>query len=211
VQSTGKWATPVLQLKLKKLVLDKHQRKKELRQTLLERRKSISEPDYYGASADIIEQLKEQHEYQNAHTIHCYVSINKRREVETRELVKEMLFKGKKVIVPITDFENGILTHIHLTSFEDLKSNKWGVPEPNDGKEVSSDELELVIVPMVGGDEQCNRIGYGEGFYDRFLKEVTCPKIGLIFEQNVIEEIPVEEFDIPLDKIITEERIIIRD
>ncbi len=191
--------------------MDKHLQKEELRQTLLERRKSISGPDYYGASADIIEELKEQREYQNAETIHCYVSINKRREVETRALIKEMLFKGKKVVVPITDFENGILDHIQLRSFDDLKENKWGVLEPNGGEQVSLDEMELVIVPMVGADEQCNRIGYGKGFYDRFLKEVSCPKIGLIFEQNVIEEIPVEEFDVPMDKIITEERIIIRD
>lgn len=192
-------------------VLDKHQQKEELRQTLLERRKSISEPNFYGASAKVIEQLKEQREYQNAKTIHCYISINKRREVETRALIKEMLFKGKKVVVPITDFENGILTHIELRSFDDLEANKWGVLEPNGGEQVSPEELDLVIVPMVGADEQCNRIGYGEGFYDRFLKDVSGSKIGLTFERNVIEQIPVEDFDIPLDKIITEERIIIRD
>lgn len=195
----------------KRVVLDKHQQKEELRRTLLERRKSISEPDYYGASADIIEQLKRQQEYQNARTIHSYVSINERREVETRELIKEMLFKGKKVVVPITDFENGMLTHIQLGSFDDLEPNKWGVLEPSGGEQVSTDELELVIVPMVGADGRCNRIGYGEGFYDRFLKKVSCPKIGLIFERNVVEEIPVEDFDIPLDKIVTGERIIIRD
>ncbi|HKK44144.1 MAG TPA: 5-formyltetrahydrofolate cyclo-ligase, partial [Balneolaceae bacterium] len=80
--------------------------------------------------------------------------------------------------------------------------------EPNGGEQVSPKELDLVVIPMVGGDEQRNRIGYGEGFYDRFLSLVSCPKIGLTFEQNIVERIPVEDFDITLDKIITEQRVI---
>lgn len=191
--------------------MDSHQQKEKLRKELLERRKSISEPEYYGASADIIEQLKEQAEYRNARTIHSYVSINQRREVETRELIKEMLAKGTEVVVPITDFEAGTLTHVRLTSYQDLESNKWGVLEPVNGQEVLPEALELVIVPMVAADEECNRIGYGEGFYDRFLSQVSCPKIGLIFERNVVDELPTEDFDVPLNKIITEERIIKRD
>lgn len=187
-----------------------NRQKKELREKLLERRKSISEPDFFGASADIIETLKEQNEYQRAQKIHCYVSINKRREVETQVLIKEMLAKGKKVVVPITNITEGTLTHIHLTSFDDLQKNKWGVLEPRDGQEVSPQELDLVIVPMVGGDEKCNRIGYGKGFYDRFLQKTNCPKIGLIFDRNILDTIPTEDFDIPLDKIISEKRIIHR-
>ena len=190
--------------------MDAHQEKEKLREELLEQRKSISEPKYYGASADIIEQLKEQQEYQQARTIHCYVSMNDRREVETRELVKEMLRIGKQVIVPVTNFEKGALDHVVLNSYQDLETNKWGVLEPAGGEEISPQKFDLVIVPMVAGDEQGNRMGYGEGFYDRFLSKVNCPKIGLIFDQNIIEGLPTEEFDIPMDKIITEKRIIQR-
>jgi 5-formyltetrahydrofolate cyclo-ligase len=136
--------------------------------------------------------------------------MNNRREVETRELIKEMLFKGKRVVVPITDFKKDTLTHVQLTSYQELEKNKWGVLEPNGGKEVSPEELDLVIVPMVAADETCNRMGYGEGFYDRFLKEVTSPTIGLIFDQNIVESIPTENFDVPLDKIISEHRVLHR-
>jgi len=188
--------------------VDINQKKEELRQQLLEQRKSISEPEFYGASADIIEELKEQKEYQDAGIIHCYVSMNERREVETRALIKEMTARGRDVVVPVTDFESRTLTHLRLKSFSDLEENRWGVMEPRKGEEVTPEEIDLVIVPMVGGDEQCNRIGYGEGFYDRFLKEVRCPKIGLSFDVNIIEELPTENFDIPLDKIITEKRIL---
>lgn len=188
----------------------KNKKKEELRQHLLKQRESIPEPEFYGASADIIEELKEQKEYQDAETIHCYVSINKRREVETRVLIKEMIARGKDVVVPVTEFESGSLTHIRLESYSDLKENKWGVMEPTRGEEVTPEAIDLVIVPMVGGDEQCNRIGYGEGFYDRFLKDVDCPKIGLLFDVNIVEQLPTENFDIPLDKIITEKRILNR-
>lgn len=186
------------------------QQKEELRSKLLEQRKSISATEYYGASARIIERLKDQPEYQSAETVHSYVSMNKRREVETQELIIEMLSKGKQVVVPVTNIEERTLNHIQLTSFEDLKANKWGVLEPEGGPEVSLAALDLVIIPMVAADEYCDRMGYGKGFYDRFLQQVDAPKIGLIFEQNVVAELPTEEFDIPLDKIITEKRTIHR-
>ncbi|MEL7834421.1 5-formyltetrahydrofolate cyclo-ligase [Fodinibius sp. Rm-B-1B1-1] len=182
--------------------------KEELRQQLLAQREAISEPEFYGASATIIEKLKEQKEYQQAQTIHCYVSINKRREVETKALIWEMIQKGREVVVPVTNMDDGTLTHIRLQSFDDLEENKWGVLEPATGVEVSPQELELVIVPMVGADRNCNRIGYGKGFYDRFLEELNCPTVGLIFDRNVVESIPTESFDVPLEKIITEKRIL---
>ena len=189
---------------------DLHQQKEEMRNRMLEQRTSISQADFYGASAEIIGRLKEQQEYQSAGTIHCYVSMNQRREVETQELIREMLRKSIPVVVPVTNFADGTLNHFRLQSFDDLRENKWGVLEPEQGQEVSPDELDLVIVPMVAADESCNRMGYGQGFYDRFLSQVNGPKIGLIYERNVVEELPTEEFDVPMDKIITNTRVIIR-
>lgn len=188
-----------------------HQQKEELRRRLLEQRKEIPESTFKKSSAEIIDKLKQEIEYRNAEIIHCYVSMNDRREVDTHKLINEMLSSGKKVVVPVTNFQEGTLSHMQLSSYDNLEANKWGVPEPGDGKEILPGELELVIVPMVAGDESCNRIGYGEGFYDRFLDQVTCPKIGLIFERNVVKKVPVEDFDVPLDKIVTESRVVKRD
>lgn len=190
--------------------MDTHQQKNELRQLLIDQRKAIAEADFERASERIRQTLKQQPEFRAVHFIHCYVSMNERREVNTHSLIKEMIRTGKQVAVPVTNFQEGVLSHHQLRSFEELESNKWGVLEPNGGKKIAPEELDLVIVPMVGGDEQGNRIGYGEGFYDRFLEEVTCPKIGLCFEQNIVGKIPTEDFDIPMDKIISEERVIRR-
>ena len=188
--------------------MDTIEKKKNLRDELLERRKALSEERYRQLSAQIVNSLRTQPEFREATSVHCYISMNDRQEVDTHELVRNMLSMGKGVVVPVTNFSEGTLRHFRLHSFGDLEPNKWGVLEPNEGEEVSPDELEVVIVPMVGGDEQCNRIGYGKGFYDRFLEKVSCPKIGLTFDRNVIEEIPVEHFDVPMDKIITDRRVI---
>ena len=182
-----------------------------MRKKLLERRKALPEDEFSRKSDHIIKRLRRQAEFSKAKTVHCFVSMNERREVNTHDLVREMISNGKRVVVPVTNFSEGTLRHLQLDSFDDLESNKWGVLEPDDGREVKPAEMDLVIVPMVGGDEGGNRLGYGEGFYDRFLKGVSCPKIGLLFEKNVIQEIPVEDFDIPMDKIITEDRVIQRD
>jgi 5-formyltetrahydrofolate cyclo-ligase len=184
------------------------QEKEKLRARLRARRKSISESDFLRQSASITDVLQKQEKYRQGEVIHCYVSMNDRREVNTQPLIKEMLKANKEVVVPVTEFEGQSLQHVGLKTFSDLELNKWGVLEPQDGEERPLSNIDLVIVPMVGGDEQAQRIGYGGGFYDRFLSEVSCPTIGLCFEQNIIPSLPTEDFDIALDKIITEKRII---
>lgn len=188
--------------------MDTYREKKRLRKKLLNRRKAIPEDEYQAASATIIAKVNQLPEFKRAETVHCYVSMNDRGEVDTHKLIRQLFSLGKRVVVPITHFEDGTLSHVILTSFEELKENKWGVLEPSGGEPIAPRELDLVLVPMVGGDERGNRIGYGKGFYDRFLSEVSCPKVGLIFEQNIVERLPVNEFDVALDKIITEVRII---
>lgn len=179
-----------------------------MRKDLLSRRSRIPEDQYYSKSGEIIETLQRLPEVSGAQIIHCYISMNQRREVNTHSLLKELMKKGHTVAVPLTHMETGELTHVVLKDFNQLKSNRWGVLEPVQGERISEEELDLVIVPMVGGDALCNRIGYGKGFYDRFLQKVACPAIGLLFECCLVEEIPVEPFDVRLNKLITEKRII---
>lgn len=164
--------------------------------------------EYLNKSMRIYTHLKELTVFRNAQTIHCYLSMNARGEVNTHPLIQDMLGACKKVVVPVTNFESGTLQHIHLENFNQLKKNKWGILEPEAGREVPLDQLNLVIVPMAGGDRQRNRLGYGKGFYDRFLSHVDCPTIGLLFETCLVDEIPVESFDVVLDMIITEKQII---
>jgi len=188
--------------------LEQAKQKQELRQELLKVRSDLSPEAYREKSDKIIGRLKTQPEFIKAEIIHCYVSMNERNEVNTHGLLKDLVKSNKKPVVSITNFEEGTLSHKYLGSVDDLQKNKWGVPEPVKGQDAEVNDLELVIVPMVGGDSERNRIGYGKGFYDRFLQNVTCPSIGLLFDSCLVRSVPVEPFDISLDKCITESKII---
>lgn len=182
--------------------------KEKIRKDLLDRRSRIPEKEYLEKSERIISRLRKLPEITNARSIHCYISMNKRREANTHPLLKELINTGHNVVVPLTHIDSGVLTHVRLNDFEDLQPGAWGVPEPQKGERVSAEALDLVIVPMVGGDTNRNRIGYGKGFYDRFLQNVSCPAVGLLFETCLVDEIPVEPFDVKLDKFVTEERVV---
>jgi 5-formyltetrahydrofolate cyclo-ligase len=188
--------------------VSKQDRKEQIRAELLTRRSGLQEPEYLSKSGRIITRLRGLHSFQNARRIHCYVSMNSRREVNTHDLIKELLFDNRELVVPRTHMDTGSLSHFLLQDFSDLKANKWGVLEPESSTAVPAETLDLVIVPMVGGDLNRNRIGYGKGFYDRFLHGVSCPTVGLLFETCLVDELPVEPFDVPLDVLVTEDRVV---
>jgi 5-formyltetrahydrofolate cyclo-ligase len=188
--------------------MSKKDRKEKVRQKLLAMRRQMTEKDYLDHSECIISQVKTLDHFKKAEVIHCYVSINKRHEVNTHSLIKELLESTKKVVVPVMQMKEGGLKHLQLNRFSDLKPNRWNVPEPAAGKEIPVEQLDLILVPMVGGDDHKNRIGYGGGFYDRFLKSADCPSIGLLFDECLINRVPIEPFDVPLAKIITQKQII---
>lgn len=180
------------------------EKKEELRYHFLNERLTLSEKEVEEKSAAIINQLLQLSTFKEANVIHSYVSIKKNREVDTPHLIQYCLDSDKKIVVPKIRGE-GKLQHVEIKSFYNLQENSWGVPEPGDGKEISVETLDLIIVPMVAGDHLKNRLGYGKGYYDRFLGKSSATKIGLLFDcQLYKEKLPVEEFDIPLDILITE-------
>ncbi|MFH5885364.1 5-formyltetrahydrofolate cyclo-ligase [Halalkalibaculum sp. DA3122] len=184
------------------------EKKEELRSRLLNLRAGLPEPDYQKASENITARLQTLPEFKSSRTVHCYVSMNSRREVDTHALLRWMLASNKRVVVPVTDIETTELRHVELHSFESLQRNEWGVLEPANGREVQPDELDFVIVPMVGADLERNRIGYGKGFYDRFLANTEAPSAGLCFEECIVESIPTEPYDVKVAAVVTERRVI---
>lgn len=184
--------------------------KDRVRTSLLDRRRHISPAHYRAKSEAIRERLAGMPEFRQARTVHCYVSMNERREPDTHPLLREMLAGGRRVVVPVTDFDTMTLRHVELGSMEELSPNKWGVEEPAGGEEVPLSELDLIVVPMVGGDRQCNRLGYGKGFYDRFLAKTDCFRVGLLFEACYVNELPAEPFDVRMDAIVTDAQLVRR-
>ena len=183
--------------------------KKILRKELIEKRKSLSKKDVIEKSNKIKNQLFELTEFIQAYTILFYVSYD--NEVHTHQMIKDSLILVKNVIVPISKKDDRSLILSKLERWEDLESGSYGILEPRAEKikEISIDEINLIIVPGVGFDKGGHRIGHGKGYYDNLLnKSNNALHIGLAFEIQIVKKIPIEQHDIPVDKIITEDRII---
>ncbi len=143
-------------------------------------------------------------------TIMLYLDFN--HEVQTNELVTKLLSLNKNVIAPITlQKERELLTHKISNLDSDITIGAYGIREPNKNTPlVDLDSIDAIIVPAVAYDKDGYRLGYGGGFYDRFLEKLRpdCVKIGAAFELQVFNDVPKEPHDAQLDYIITESRII---
>lgn len=181
--------------------------KNKVRQAALQKRMQISLTQWQVKSERIIRNFIESPHYQQAGFIHCFVSINKRKEINTHPLIRRMLQDGKKVAVPVTDFADNKLIHSRIFDETEWVSNKWGIEEPGNIHEIDINAIDVVIVPMLAADFAGNRIGYGKGFYDRFLTNTSAVKAGFVFHDFIFSNIPAEEFDIKMDMLISEKGI----
>lgn len=140
---------------------------------------------------------------------HIFLSITDMKEVNTDYLMHILQGKDKSIVVAKSDFNTGKLKHFLLQENTALKISEYGIPEPESGIELPSDIMDVVFVPLLAFDYDGNRIGYGKGFYDRFLSE--CKEntlfIGLSFFEPEEEEIHYEAMDVPLNFCITPKRI----
>lgn len=146
---------------------------------------------------------------EDARRLHCY--LNFRSEVETRTLIASLLSRHCEIVVPVVqDGTTSTMEHHLLTSLSDLDTGHYGLPLPKSIDLCHPGELDAVIVPLAAFDRDGNRLGYGKGFYDKFLSELgpTIPRIGLAFAVQETDLIPTEPHDQTLHFIITESEII---
>lgn len=140
---------------------------------------------------------------------HLFLSITEKREINTEAVLHILQGKDKNVVISKSDLKTYRMTNYLLTDSTVLRTNEWGIPEPVDGIEVQPQQIEVVFMPLLAFDERGNRIGYGKGFYDRFLSScsVHTIKIGLSFFQAEHRISEVSEDDIPLDYCVTPNKI----
>ena len=140
---------------------------------------------------------------------HIYLPITEHNEVNTEFILHLLSGKDKEIIISKTDFNTRNMTHFLLTDNTTIKKNEYNIPEPVDGIEVPSKKIEVVFIPLLAFDKSGHRVGYGKGFYDKFLAECTTEtiKIGLSFFEP--EELITDIFkgDVKLDYCVTPDRI----
>ncbi|HOJ50647.1 MAG TPA: 5-formyltetrahydrofolate cyclo-ligase [Spirochaetota bacterium] len=176
-----------------------------LRQSIKNRRKSLDIKIVIKKSEDIIKNLIKQPFFNYHSSIFLYSSFL--NEVKTDSLLKISGIKGKKIGLPLIR-NNNIVPGLILK--REFKKGKFNIIEPVTDKEFVFDEKTIIIIPLIIFDINCNRIGFGKGYYDRFLKKVKGLKLGFAYELQKVKEIKKKYYDIPLDIIVTEKKIIRR-
>jgi len=170
------------------------------RRVILRKRNRLSKEEIIKKSKIIKERLFSSEEYKNSKTIMFYVSFGS--EVDTIDMIKESL-KNKIVCVPAIK-DNKIIPSIINDIKELNKKNRYGILEPYKINKIKKQDIDLVIVPGIVFDKNNHRIGYGKGYYDDFLKDFKGKTIGLAFSLQILEIIPKDEWDVKLDKVISE-------
>jgi 5-formyltetrahydrofolate cyclo-ligase len=183
--------------------------KSEIRKNILYKRNSLSEYEIINNSKIISDRIILTKEYKNSKSIGAYYPTGS--EVKTFDIIKHSIERKKEVGLPrVIDSTKIEFFKIMEDSFEKIKftKGKYGIFE-NSTSTINMEKMDLLIIPGIAFDLQGNRLGYGKGYYDRFLSLRKVKYIiALAYETQVINEIPNNENDIPVDIIITEKRII---
>lgn len=177
--------------------------KKEIREEIIAKRNLIKEKDKLDEI--IKKKLISTKAYKESKNIFIYLGFGS--EINTIKYIEDFLRDGKKIIVPYTNTKNKVMYGIEINTLEGLKKNRFGILEPTDISVIfNKDDIDLIIVPGVAFDKEGNRIGYGGGYYDKFLNELKkdIPTIALAYDFQVFESIPTEVHDIKVDMVITE-------
>ncbi len=184
--------------------------KNELRKQTLARRLKLTVAERSEKSKTIIQKVKSLPAYGDARTVMLYLDF--RGEVETTELVQDALAEGKRVVVPVCNPDRTITPKEIHNLEQDLQIGTWGIREPKPGlcPPVDPLEIDLVLVPGVAFDLKGNRLGYGAGYYDRFVLRLRpeTPLAALAFEEQVLPEIQPDPHDRPMHMVVTENRVI---
>lgn len=178
--------------------------KNQLKESILEKRNSLSKGEIVEKSGQIKNNLFNLEQYKKSKTVMFFVSFNS--EVNTHSMIRDAL-KNKTVVVP--KVEHHEIEPSVIIDLDNLVPAKFGIPEPIDLMKITYKNIGLVLVPGIVFDKECHRIGYGFGYYDKFLAKVPkAIKIGLAFNFQVVDKIPREMHDVPVDMIVTEKRVI---
>ena len=179
--------------------------KNQLRDDILEKRNSLPKEEVINKSRNIEEKLFYLDSYKKSRTVMLFVSFN--NEVYTHDIIKKSL--GKKNVVIPKVMQQEIEPSIIIDFDSLIPAGKFGILEPIDLMKIAYKNIDLVLVPGIAFDLEGHRIGYGFGYYDKFLKKVPkAVKIGLCFDFQIVDKIPAEQHDVPVDFIVTEKRVI---
>jgi 5-formyltetrahydrofolate cyclo-ligase len=178
-------------------------KKQELRKLYIQKRTELTDNDKTKLQESIYKQIFELN-FDGIQIVHLFLSLKRFNEIDTRPIIDFLIGKNIKIVVPKCNFEDNTLSHYYFDENTKLVVNKFGVVEPADGKQVPEKKIDLIFVPLLISDENKYRVGYGKGFYDKFLANCRkdAKKIGLNFFEPINTIKDLHSFDISLDSVI---------
>ena len=182
--------------------------KAAIRKQASARRKVLSEEEVARLSKGLLEQFS-RIDFSTMHVVHLFLPIAEKREPDTFMLIRwlKMSYPDIQIIVPKADFETSLMTHHVYRGEEDLQKNLFNILEPV-AEEQFTGKIDLVVVPLLAFDRRGYRVGYGKGFYDRFLETHDTLKVGLSFFESVDIITDIHANDVRLDLCITPDQTI---
>jgi len=184
--------------------------KSELRKIYLEKQKSLSDSERNEKSRVIAARFFENFSLENIRFLHVFIPIEKNREIKTSFIFKRLWSDYPRIttIVSRVDFQTMTLENLKFTPDTKLIRNRWHIFEPTDGELIEIEKIDAVLVPLLCFNERGFRVGYGKGFYDKFLSEcrTDCLKVGLSYFAPIREILDAQDFDVRMDFCITPEK-----
>jgi 5-formyltetrahydrofolate cyclo-ligase len=177
--------------------------KKELRVTFLTKRKSFSNEFIRLESLKITDVFTQNFSFEGK-TVHCFIPIAKNNEIDTWLLIDRIMEHGK-VVLPKSNFEDKSMTHFYFEKNTELIQNQYDILEPTDAKACSIDAIDIVLIPLLAFDNDGFRVGYGGGFYDRFISQLPekTQLIGLSLFEPIDKIKDLDTFDKKMHHCIT--------
>lgn len=185
--------------------------KEELRKIYLEKRSSLSMRDYTQHNNQLCDIFFSSIDLSSVNVLHTFLPIEKSKEPDTHLIINRIRSTYPKIAiaVPRVNEKTEELENFLLEGPEQLIVNKWGIPEPTGGTLVPSEHIDMVLVPLLIFDKQGDRVGYGKGYYDKFLPEcrTDCKRIGISLSEPVDKIDDINELDIRLQYCLTPSRV----
>lgn len=181
--------------------------KSELRKKLKEKLIELTNKQFETKSSLITNKILQLPIWKEANIVGITLPIGK--EVDTIPLIEQGWSENKTIAVPKTEAKLSQMDFYEINDFTKLEKSSFGILEPIISKTtlVEHTKIDLLIIPCLGFDEHLYRLGYGGGYYDRYLADFTGITCGIAFECQKIDQVPTERFDIPLHMIVTEEKV----
>jgi 5-formyltetrahydrofolate cyclo-ligase len=179
--------------------------KKELRKQLIEKRKGLSISEVEITSKHIMNRIKSYFNLDEIQVIALYYPFN--QEVDVLPLIEYLLKQNKIVVLPKVTSKT-TMSFYKIDSLNDVSRSQFGVYEPNTNQVVTKDDIEIMFIPGVGFNSKGYRLGYGAGYYDRYLIDHAFNTVGVCFDFQITDEFEIAAHDIPLDFVISENRLL---